>query len=172
MAGAAPGGTRHRGAALTGARSATSATDPVAVAEREHARALNDAFRGRYDLSSRRLRRALDLLGFPSAGLAAEGSVHDDVSAQRVRIRLLVLLAGMEYELSGGEAGRDHLDEAITASHTIGWVSAPTTRSRLSSQTRSTHPSGTTRCAPSTRASLSHTHATTRSRPTGGRYSR
>jgi len=120
MAGAAPGGTRHRGAALTGARSATSATDPVAVAEREHARALNDAFRGRYDLSSRRLRRALDLLGFPSAGLAAEGSVHDDVSAQRVRIRLLVLLAGMEYELSGGEAGRDHLDEAITASHTIG----------------------------------------------------
>jgi len=46
--------------------------------------------------------------------------VWDDVAAQRVKVRLLVLLAGMEYELTGGQGGRGHLDEAITVSQSIG----------------------------------------------------
>jgi tetratricopeptide (TPR) repeat protein len=124
MESAASGGTDHRGATLTRAPPSRHALDPVAKAETLHARALNDAFSGRYDLSHRRVRHALDLLGAAQddqVRLADAGAATwDDVSAERVRVRLLVLLAGMEYELSGGRGGRDHLNEAIALSESIG----------------------------------------------------
>ena len=89
-----------------------------------HDRALNDAFRGRYDLSHKRARHALDLLAAAQRDVVEAASVGtpvwDDVAAQRVKVRLLVLLAGMEYELTGGQGGRGHLDEAITVSQSIG----------------------------------------------------
>ena len=122
MAGAAPCGPRPGGVTLTSAARLHSARDPVATAEALHARALADAFGGRYDLSRRRLRRALALLPGPQSealGVAVDALTRQEVPAQRVRIRLLVLLAGMEYELTGGQGGRDQLDEAVAVSNLI-----------------------------------------------------
>jgi tetratricopeptide (TPR) repeat protein len=122
MASATPHGPRAEGLTLTSAARVRSVRDPVAAAEALHARALADAFGGRYDLSRRRLRRALALLPDPEpnvVGTADDIGTKSDVPAQRVRIRLLVLLAGMEYELTGGRGGRDQLDEAVVVSNAI-----------------------------------------------------
>lgn len=99
----------------------------MGAADALHASALDDAFRGRYDLSRRKLRSALDLLavvgdtgdGVPVQGVPGQGETPS-LPTQRVRVRLLVLLAGMEYELTGGQGGRDHLDEAVAVSASIG----------------------------------------------------
>ena len=80
-----------------------------------HARALTDAFGGRYDLSRRRAASGLARLGSTTWPTAAEAT-----SAARIRVRLLVLLAGMEYELQGGQGGRGHLDEAVAVADSIG----------------------------------------------------
>lgn len=82
----------------------------VAAAERMHRRAAASAFRGRYDLSRRQAQQALDLLA--TADRTAE--------AQRMQIRVLVLLAGIEHEVSGGLHGREQLDSAVSLSQEIG----------------------------------------------------
>ena len=87
----------------------------MAAAEVLHARALTDAFGGRYDRSRRRAASGLARLESTSWATAAEAT-----SAERIRVRLLVLLAGMEYELQGGQGGRGHLDEAVAVADSIG----------------------------------------------------
>ena len=91
-----------------------SATDPVARAEALHRRALGWANRGRFDLSRRQVRTALDLV----SARAETGQVE----ASRLEVRLLTLLSMMEYELTGGQGGREHLDAALAVSTRVGAV--------------------------------------------------
>ena len=76
---------------------------------RQHDAALAHAFGGRYDLSRRRASRALELV----AGAAPSES------AQRVRVRLLVLLSNMEYEVGGPDRSRPPLDAAAALALTV-----------------------------------------------------
>ena len=76
--------------------------DLVDRAARHHDEALAHAFAGRYDLSRRRAVRALELVA-PAPGT---------VEAQRVRVRLLVLLSNMEYEVGGPTGSRAPLEAA------------------------------------------------------------
>ncbi|MGI3783509.1 MAG: CHAT domain-containing protein, partial [Janthinobacterium lividum] len=92
------------------------------------------ANRGRFDLSRRQVRTALELL--PPGGEAVQVEAAQvqtaqvqgsqvqtaQVAASRLEVRLLTLLSMMEYELTGGQGGREHLDAALTVSTRVGAV--------------------------------------------------
>ena len=94
-------GPSGRGSPLTSG-DASADLDLVARASRHHDEALAHAFAGRYDLSRRRAARALQLVE----------PAPRTVEVQRVRVRLLVLLSNMEFEVGGPSRSRPPLDAA------------------------------------------------------------
>lgn len=76
--------------------------DLVSEAIALHRRALGDGDRGRYDLARRRLLAALTRLE----------RVADDQLALPTKVRVLVTLSAVEFEIQGGDAGLDRLSDA------------------------------------------------------------